>query len=96
MFSVTVKRLIQYTGKTKLEHITDPAWYNSVKTFCEKFENDNSGVMKAEIKGSHPHKSYDDPSDLEDVISIRFKDSEDKRVATAHVHKDGSSKVIRW
>ena len=47
-------------------------------------------------RGSQPHKSYDDPSDKEDVISVRFKDSEDKRVATAHLHKDGSSKVVRW
>ena len=40
-------------------------------------------------RGAQLHKSHDNPSDKEDFISIRFKDSEDQRVATAHVHKDG-------
>lgn len=51
--------------------------------------------MKAEIKGSNPHKSRDDPSDPENVISIRFKDENGSRLGTAHVHEDGSGQV-KW
>jgi len=47
-------------------------------------------------RGSQPHQSNDDPSETEDVISVRFKDSKDKRVATAHVYKNGGGKVVRW
>jgi hypothetical protein len=42
MFSATAKKLIDYVGKTKLEQLGDPAWFNSVKAFCEKFENEVS------------------------------------------------------
>jgi hypothetical protein len=52
-------------------------------------------VAKAEIRGSQPHKSHDDPDDPEDVISVRLKDENDVRLGTAHVHEDGTSK-IRW
>jgi hypothetical protein len=52
-------------------------------------------VKKAEIKGSVPHKSHDDPSDPEEVISIRFKDENGSRLGTAHVHEDGSGNV-KW
>lgn len=42
MFSATSKRLMEYVGKTKLEQIADPAWLNSGKAFCEKFEKEVS------------------------------------------------------
>lgn len=43
-----------------------------------------------------PHKSNDDPTDPNDVISVRFTDSNGKRVASAHVYEDGNGKVVRW
>lgn len=52
-------------------------------------------IKKAEIKGSNPHNSHDDPSDPEEVISVRFKDEDDSRLGTAHVHEDGSGEV-KW
>ena len=39
-----------------------------------------------------PHKSTDDKDDPEDVVSVRLKDAQDKRVDTIHIHKDGTSK----
>jgi hypothetical protein len=42
MFSTTAKKLIAYIGKTGLEKIKDPAWHNSMKSFCEQFEKEVS------------------------------------------------------
>jgi hypothetical protein len=47
-------------------------------------------------RGAKPHKSNDDPSEPNDVISVRFTDSNGKRVASAHVYEDGDGKVVRW
>lgn len=55
----------------------------------------NSKVKKAEIKGVRPHQSHDDPSDDKLVISVRFKDEEDRRLGTGHVHEDGSG-FVKW
>ncbi|GAB1195920.1 hypothetical protein APSETT444_005185 [Aspergillus pseudonomiae] len=53
-------------------------------------------VKKAEIRGSEPHKSHDDPTDPQDVISVRMKDENDSRLGTAHVHEDGTSKLLTF
>ena len=50
-------------------------------------------MKNAEIKGTHLHKSHDDPSESKAVISVRFKDEEDRRLATGHVHADGTGSV---
>lgn len=50
-------------------------------------------MKKAEIKGTHLHKSHDDLNDPKPVISIRFKDENDTRVGTGHVHDDGTGQV---
>jgi len=42
MFTATARRLIQYVGNVQLGHITDPAWYGSVKSFCETIEQEVS------------------------------------------------------
>ena len=55
----------------------------------------NSEVKKAEIKGTRLHQSHDDPSDDKLVISVRFKDEEDRRLGTGHVHEDGTGSV-KW
>ncbi|GAB1212655.1 hypothetical protein ATERTT37_001800 [Aspergillus terreus] len=96
MFRATAKRLIQFVGKTALEDIKDPAWRGGVKTFCEDMEKEDPKITKAEIRGAEPHKSHDDPTEEQDVISVRFKDEQGKRVATAHIYKNGQGKVIRW
>ncbi|KAI9845097.1 MAG: hypothetical protein M1837_005101 [Sclerophora amabilis] len=84
MFTATARRLVQYVGNVQPGHIKDPAWCGSVKAFCETMEKEDPRITKAEIKGSQPHKSNDDPNETEDVISVRFKDNNDQRVATAH------------
>ncbi|KXT08416.1 hypothetical protein AC579_3808 [Pseudocercospora musae] len=96
MLSASQKRLISYVGKTKPSQITKPGWVGKAETFCENFEKENPEVKSAEIKGSQPPKSRDDPSDKEDVISIRFFDANGKRIATGHLHQDGTGKVVRW
>ena len=50
-------------------------------------------MKKAEIKGTRLHQSHDDPSDPKPVISIRFKDENDRRIGTGHVHEDGTGQV---
>lgn len=55
-----------------------------------------SGDPGTDVRGAKPHKSNDDPSDPNDVISVRFTDSNGKRVASAHVYEDGNGKVVRW
>lgn len=50
-------------------------------------------MKKAEIKGTQLHKSNDDPTDAKQVISVRFKDEDNRRVGTGHVHEDGSGSV---
>ena len=55
----------------------------------------NSEVKKAEIKGNRLHQSHDEPNDRKPVISVRFKDENDKRLGTGHVHEDGTESV-KW
>lgn len=55
----------------------------------------NPVVKKAEIKGTKLHKSHDDPSDNQLVISIRFLDANSRRLGTGHVHADGTGS-IKW
>ena len=43
-------------------------------------------------RGSKPHRSHDDPSDPLEVISIRLKDAQDRRIDSIHMHEDGTSK----
>jgi hypothetical protein len=47
-----------------------------------------------DFRGSRPHPSHDDPSDKEDVISVRFKDGDNKTMRRLHIHQDGSVKKI--
>jgi hypothetical protein len=48
------------------------------------------------IRGSKPHCSNDDPTDEQDVISIRLLDEKDNSLASIHVHQDGTSKKVTW
>lgn len=47
-----------------------------------------------EQAGCEPHRSHDDLSGEKDVISVRIFDEKDKRVASIHIHQDGSSKKV--
>ncbi|KAK3045602.1 hypothetical protein LTR09_012831 [Extremus antarcticus] len=98
MVSSTAKNLINFVGKVKPSQITSSTWKSSVQKFCENFETQNAetDVKNAEIRGAKPHKSNDDPSETNDVISVRFTDSNGKRVASAHVYENGNGKVVRW
>ncbi|KAM3501023.1 hypothetical protein MY11210_009437 [Beauveria gryllotalpidicola] len=89
----TTRRLIQYVGTVSLDQFSNPALRQAVKEFCETQEQENPSVKKAEIKGTYLHKSHDDPSDPLPVISVRFKDENDRRVGTGHVHEDGTGSV---
>jgi len=93
MFSATTRRLIQYVGSVKLEDFTNLALREAVNTFCEQQEQANPKAKAAEIKGTTLHQSHDDPGDTQPVISIRFKDEDDRRIGTGHVHEDGTGKV---
>ncbi|KAE8349568.1 hypothetical protein BDV28DRAFT_160385 [Aspergillus coremiiformis] len=94
----TRKRLIQYVGGVALSDIKNIMHRDAARALCEKVEQEDSRVKKAQIKGSQPHKSYDDPDDPKDVISIRFLSENDTRLGTAHVHEDGSFKMTwkKW
>lgn len=35
-----------------------------------------------------PHPSYDDPSDPDDVLSVRLKNADEKTIDRVHVHQD--------
>ncbi|EAT86670.1 hypothetical protein HBI56_129780 [Parastagonospora nodorum] len=84
----TSRRLIKFVGSVTLEKL-DSKTLPVVKGFCEK----NPNITNAEIKGSKWHKSDDDPNDSELVISIRFKDENIKKIATSHVHQDGTGRI---
>ncbi|KAL8743925.1 MAG: hypothetical protein Q9190_003774 [Brigantiaea leucoxantha] len=91
------RRLVQYVGSVKLENFPNAQLRQTVQAFCEKQEQQarNSEVKKAEIKGTQLHQSHDDPSDNKPVISVRFKDEQDRRLGTGHVHEDGTGSV-KW
>ena len=40
--------------------------------------------------------SHDDPTETQEIISVRLQDEQGKRIATAHVYKNGEGRVIRW
>lgn len=54
------------------------------KAFIKRSET----VLTAYNRGSNPHKSYDDPSDPLDIISIRLLKESGSKVDSVHVHKD--------
>lgn len=41
-------------------------------------------------RGSSPHPSHDNPSDPEDVLSVRLKNEDKKTTDRIHVHQDES------
>ncbi|KAF1836433.1 hypothetical protein BDW02DRAFT_493589 [Decorospora gaudefroyi] len=88
----TSRRLIKFAGSVSLENL-DSKSRPLVKSYCEKFEKENPVITKAEIKRSKWHKSHDDPNDSELVISIRFRDENDRRITTGHVHQDGTGRT---
>ncbi|KAE8842951.1 hypothetical protein PTNB73_01000 [Pyrenophora teres f. teres] len=74
-------RLIKYVGTVTLDKLDSQS------------RPVNPAIKKAEIKGSKWHQSHDDPNDKKPVISIRFKDENDRRITTGHVHQDGTGKL---
>ncbi|QDS74127.1 hypothetical protein FKW77_009919 [Venturia effusa] len=89
------RRFITYVGSCSLKDFANPELRRVVQQFCEKQENENPNVKKAEIKGTTLHQSHDDPTDPKPVISVRFKDESDRRIGTGHVHEDGTGQV-KW
>ncbi|CAN9139690.1 unnamed protein product [Alternaria alternata] len=86
------RRLIKYVGTVTLDKL-DSQSRPVVNAFCEQAEKSNPAIKKVEIKGSKWHQSHDDPNDKKPVISIRFKDENDRRITTGHVHQDGTGKL---
>ncbi|MCJ1485509.1 hypothetical protein MMC06_005683 [Schaereria dolodes] len=74
----SARRLIQYVGSVALEDIKNVNHRESVKTFCKTQETADPRIIKAEIKGSNPHKSHSDPTDPENAISVQFLDTNGK------------------
>ncbi|PYI02932.1 hypothetical protein BO78DRAFT_350731 [Aspergillus sclerotiicarbonarius CBS 121057] len=89
MFKQTAQRLYQLIGKTKLEDLPT-GWQAPIDHALREQEQANPDFKCAEIRGSKPHPSHDDPSDPEDVISVRLKNDEMKTIDRIHVHKDGT------
>ncbi|PYI02370.1 hypothetical protein BO78DRAFT_454160 [Aspergillus sclerotiicarbonarius CBS 121057] len=89
MFQATTRRLYQLIGKTKLTDLP-PEWVSPVYDVLESEENADPNFKNAEIRGAKPHPSHDDPTDKQDVISVRIKDDELKTLRRLHIHQDGS------
>ncbi|KMK55498.1 hypothetical protein Y699_09507 [Aspergillus fumigatus Z5] len=90
MFQSTARRLYQLIGKTKLTDLP-PEWQTPVSQVLDAEEKADPDFKNVEIR---PHPSHDDPSDKEDVISVRLKDGDNKTMRRLHIHKDGSVKKI--
>ncbi|KAL4912596.1 hypothetical protein BDW62DRAFT_17856 [Aspergillus aurantiobrunneus] len=89
MFKATARRLYQLVGKTKLSDL--PAeWQATVGHVLDTEETTDAKFKNAEIRGAKPHRSFDDPEDKQDVISVRIKDGELKTFRRLHIHQDGS------
>ncbi|KAJ5883458.1 uncharacterized protein N7473_010344 [Penicillium subrubescens] len=89
MFKQTTQRLYQFLGKTKLEDLP-PSWQGPMDRVLKSEEQKNPNFKFAEIRGSSPHRSYDDPSDPDDVLSVRLKNEDKKTIDRIHVHQDES------
>ncbi|KAJ5184186.1 hypothetical protein N7492_001802 [Penicillium capsulatum] len=93
MFKATTARLYQLVGKTKLNDLPFE-WRSPVSGYLDGEEKADPNFKNAEIRGSKPHPSHDDPDDNQDVVSIRLKDGDMKTIRRVHVHLDGSVKKI--
>ncbi|MCJ1399439.1 hypothetical protein MMC11_002641 [Xylographa trunciseda] len=90
----TKARLVEWVGKVKLHDIKDDLFRTSVAAFAENEERKYPRIKKAEIKGSTPHLSHDDPSDKEEVITVEVQSTKGTRLGTCHVHQDGTGKLL--
>ncbi|RAL03697.1 uncharacterized protein BO80DRAFT_442279 [Aspergillus ibericus CBS 121593] len=95
----TTRRLYQLIGKTNITDIP-PEWVSPAYDVLEMEENapmksnQDPNFKNAEIRGSEPHYSHDDPTDDQEVISVRIKDEKMKTLRRLHIHKDGSVKRV--
>lgn len=89
MFKQTKQRLYQFIGKVKLSDLPT-AWQNPVDSVLLNQEQADPDFKFAEIRGSQPHLSHDDPTDKKEVISVRLKNGEVKTIQRIHIHQDGS------
>ncbi|KAJ5203001.1 hypothetical protein N7449_005080 [Penicillium cf. viridicatum] len=77
------------------EEKADPKFKNAeIRCFLTTLKSIGDKLI-GDYRGSQPHLSHDDPSDKEDVISIRLKDGDNKTLQRAHVHVDGSTNKIQ-
>ncbi|MCJ1291463.1 hypothetical protein MMC34_003007 [Xylographa carneopallida] len=90
----TKARLIEWVGKVKPRDITDELFRASAAAFAENEERKYPRIKKAEIKGSRPHLSHDDPSDKEEIITVEMQSENGSRLGTFRVHQDGSGKLL--
>ncbi|KAK2756124.1 hypothetical protein FQN54_005532 [Arachnomyces sp. PD_36] len=95
ILQATARRLIQYVGGTKLTDLPI-SWQAPVDQVLSQQEKDDPRIKLAEIRGSQPHASRDDPEDKQDVISVRLLGEARERIATIHIHEDASSKKVTW
>ncbi|KAI1829066.1 hypothetical protein NUH16_011041 [Penicillium rubens] len=89
MFKQTTQRLYKLIGKTKLEDLP-VTWQGPMDQVLQQQEKANPNFKCAEIRGSNPHPSHDDPSDPDDVLSVRLKNADEKTIDRIHVHQDGT------
>ncbi|KAL3474255.1 hypothetical protein BJX99DRAFT_260523 [Aspergillus californicus] len=90
--STTIRRFISYVGKVSLSDFKDKTHMALVDNYCKEQETRDSRVKKASIEGTDFHDSHKDPTDPQQVISVKFPDEEGKRVGTGHLHENGTSK----
>ncbi|KAJ5677297.1 uncharacterized protein N7477_002930 [Penicillium maclennaniae] len=93
MFKQTQQRLYKVIGKVKLADLPIK-WQFPVDTTLLNEEQANPDFTFAEIRGSLPHLSHDDPTDAEEVVSVRLKNGENKTIQWIRIHQDGSVRKV--
>ncbi|PYH38050.1 uncharacterized protein BO87DRAFT_455648 [Aspergillus neoniger CBS 115656] len=93
MFKATARSLYQLIGKTRLGDLP-PEWQAPVGQVLDAEEKSDPRFKNAEIRGSKPHASHDDPTNPKEVVSVRIKDDGLKTFRRLHIHQDGSVKRI--
>ncbi|KAG8813888.1 hypothetical protein FRC18_002239 [Serendipita sp. 400] len=80
-----------YTLTTNSTPLTDlsSSWQAGVDSALKQIKEEDSRFVQAEIKG-RPHTSTYEPEEKKDVVSVRLKDEGGRRIATAHIRKNGT------
>jgi len=94
-----LKSIRSIRGQGSLEDVkkgSNEATVENVVKALEDVETKDANVKSYSFRGTNFHKSHKDPTETEDILSVRlFSDvqgSEDAYLQTLHIRKDGSYK----